>query len=569
MIDFVGGSTEQVARAEAVEAEMVTESEFVMGSVSETLPARPKSETKTKAEEAPQSQTAGFTGGSGKKDQAELIVDLARARASFFHTPGRDSYAVVEMGKHKEVWDINSQDFNYWLQKLFYDATSRAPGKQALQDAVRLLSSIALFDSPQDIIGYRFAEHNGCIYLDLGNETWEQVRICPDGWRIIPFTESPVKFRRSKGMLSIPRPQRGGDFDWVKPLFNIETNEEWALIISWLIGAMRPKGPFPILVLQGEQGSAKSTTARMLRSLIDPASPAIRTLPTTERNLVISAEGSWVLNFDNLSSIRPIMSDALCRMSTGGGFGTRTLYSDKSEELFESVRPMIINGIPDLTGRNDLADRSIIVHLPPITDKNRMSERDFWAQWEGSLPHTVGALCSAVSVALRDFDKVQMERLPRMADFAKWVTAAEPALPWKTGEFGKAYKLNRDRMIDIAIENDHVAMAIVKFTSGDKFGDYWSGTPTDLLGILNTITNPRITRLKGWPQAANHFSNRLRRAQTFLRTKGIDIERSKSGNRRITIYKTDDTARTVLDDGDLGPDPYRSDDEYDGEEEMY
>ena len=108
----------------------------------------------------------------------------------------------------------------------------------------------------------------------------------------------------------------------------------------------------------------------MLRSLVDPATPAHTTRPKNERDLVISAHNSWVQAFDNLSTIPDWLSDALCRLATGGGFGTRTLYTDREEQLFYALRPVLLNGIEDLTTRPDLADRAIVLRLEPIPQEN-------------------------------------------------------------------------------------------------------------------------------------------------------------------------------------------------------
>jgi hypothetical protein len=46
---------------------------------------------------------------------------------------------------------------------------------------------------------------------------------------------------------------------------------------------------------------------------------------------------------DNLSDIKPWLSDCLCRLSTGGGFSTRTLFENDEETIFNATRPVILN----------------------------------------------------------------------------------------------------------------------------------------------------------------------------------------------------------------------------------
>jgi len=183
---------------------------------------------------------------------------------------------------------------------------------------------------------------------------------------------------------------------------------------------------------------------RVLVSLVDPAVVPLRAPPREERDLAVAASGSWCLAFDNLSYLPGWLSDALCRLSTGGGFGTRTLYTDDQETLFDFKRPVILNGINQVGLRGDLQERSLIVQLPPIFSAGRRREREFWAHFEATRPQILGALFDAVSGALRSVDNVSLEESPRMADFAAWVTAAEGALGWETGAFMAAYAENRE-----------------------------------------------------------------------------------------------------------------------------
>jgi hypothetical protein len=317
--------------------------------------------------------------------------------------------------------------------------------------------------------------------------------------------------------------------------FNVKTENDLILIVSWLLGAMQPEGPFPILVLQGEQGSAKSTTARLLKDLIDPSTVPLRTLPSCERDLAIAASKVWVLSVDNLSGLPIWLSDAFCRLATGGGFGTRTLFTDDTEILFNARRPLILNGISDIATRHDLADRALIVHLPPVLERKRMSEKQLEASWKKAKPAILKTLLDAVASALRNLNDVVLPGLPRMADYATWVTAAEEGLRWTNGTFMKAYEANRMNLIDIALEADLVATAIISLMMRTT---EWSGTPSELYETLKQLVPDYDRKSTTWPRAANILSGRLVRAQTFLRSKGIEIDRGKSGNRIVTIRKT-------------------------------
>jgi hypothetical protein len=310
---------------------------------------------------------------SRANSQATDLVALAAA-AELFHDPPGEAYATIEVADHHETWLVKSKGFRRWLARRYHQVHERTPGSQAVQDALGVLEGKALFEGIEAPVYVRLAEDEGTIYLDLANDRWEVVKITRDGWDVVSV--SPVKFRRTRGMLPLPYPVRGGSLDALQAFVNvgIDAEEDWILLISWLIAAFRPRGPYPVLVLHGEQGSAKSTTVRVLRSLLDPNVAALRADPRDAHDLVIAANNGWVIGLDNLSHLPPWLSDAVCRLATGGGFSTRELYTDNDEVLFDAQRPVILNGIEELATRGDLLDRSLVLHLPTIKDIERKAE---------------------------------------------------------------------------------------------------------------------------------------------------------------------------------------------------
>ena len=269
----------------------------------------------------------------------------------------------------------------------------------------------------------RVAEFEGAIYLDLANSSWQAVEITADGWRVVE--EPPVRFRRSKATMPLPVPEAGGEIDELRRFVNA-TDEGWSLYCSWLVAALRPTGPYPVLDLVGEQGSAKSTTARIARMVTDPNKALLHSPPSDERNLMIAAANSRVLAFDNLSHIPQWLSDALCRLATGGGFAHRALYTDAEELVLEAQRPVILTAIGENFRRSDLLDRELMINLPTISEEARVPEKRFWEEFEAARPRILGALLDGVVEALRMEQTIELDTHPRMADFAVWARAAAP-----------------------------------------------------------------------------------------------------------------------------------------------
>jgi hypothetical protein len=332
----------------------------------------------------------------------------------------------------------------------------------------------------------------------------------------------------------LPVPVAGGDILELREFVNVATDADFVLLVSWLIGAMHPSGPYPLLVLQGEQGSAKSTTSRVVRSLVDPGVPSHRGLPKSEWDLMVAAQYTRVLAFDNLSGLSGPMSDVFCQLATGAGFGARKLYTDDDEKIFSAKRPVLINGISDIAKREDLASRAIVLRLPHIAASDRRRERDIEAAFDLARPRIFGALLDGLSRALRDSETIELESHPRMADFAVWMVAAEPALGFAPGTFLLAYEANRAEIIHTALEGDAIAAGVLAlvYPSGN-----FTGTMTELLHELNETVAPEYRTGRWWPDSPRGLSDRLTRLGDFFHSVGVSVgrDREKTGQRRMLM----------------------------------
>jgi hypothetical protein len=277
------------------------------------------------------------------------------------------------------------------------------------------------------------------------------------------------------------------------------------------------------LVVSGEQGSAKTTFTRVLRYLVDPNAAPQRSLPREDRDMFIAANNGHVLSFDNVSALPGWISDTLCRLSTGGGFAVRTLYSDSDETLFDAMRPILMTGIEDIVSRPDLAERSIFQTLVAIPDTSRKTEKDLNLEIEEARPGILGALIDAVATGLRRLPEVKLDRLPRMADFAKWSTACGDGILWPADGFMTAHDANRAGAINDVIENDPVANAVraLMQAQASESRTIWTGTAQGLLAALKEVAGDVIAKSKGWPDSPRSLSGRVTRAATFLRSIGI------------------------------------------------
>jgi hypothetical protein len=448
-----------------------------------------------------------------------------------FHTASGVAFADLVIEGHRETWPLRSKRFRNWLRRCYYQETGTAPKGSAIASALDLLEARAQFDAPERTVNLRVAEHAGRLYLDLADEHWRAVVIGPEGWRVIGCP--PVRFRRSPGMLPLPVPECGGSIEALRPYLNLSNHDDFVLVVAWLLAALRPCGPYPPLAISGEQGSAKTVLSKLLRALVDPNDAPVRALPREERELMIAANNGHLLVYDNLSRLPAWLSDALCRLASGGSFALRRLYTDDEEVLFKAARPTLFNGIEDVIGRSDLADRAIFLILTPIGEEQRRSESELWREFELARPRILGALLDAAARGLRTVTTLELRRLPRMADFAGWATACETAL-WPTDTFARAYAANRKAAIEGIIDADPIAAFVRELMSSRSS---WTGSATDLLRISLERTG-QISNGAAWLKNPGALAGHLRRAQTFLRALGIDIafnREGRAGNRVIRI----------------------------------
>jgi hypothetical protein len=476
-------------------------------------------------DEAIAEESGNASGASGRgPTQADILVDLAQT-AELFHTPDSTGYADLDINGHRETWPIRAKGFRSWLARRFFEATQGAPSSEALQSALNVIEAKAQFDGLERMVHLRVGGQDEKLYLDLCDETWRAVEIDTEGWRVLD--NPPIRFRRAAGMQPLAMPVKGGSVKTLRSFLNVQSDADFVLVVAWALAVLRNRSPYPVIVLSGEQGSAKSTFSAILRSLLDPNTAPLRALPREDRDLFIAANNSHVLGFDNVSGLQAWMSDSLCRLATGGGYAVRQLYTDQDEVLFEVARPIILNGIEEIVARPDLADRSVFLTLEPIPEDKRRPEAELWAAFDAERPRLLGVLLDAVVEGIKRLPDTHLEKLPRMADFALWATACETAL-WPAGTFYSAYCTNRSEAAQSVLEADSIALLVRELVDQRTV---WTGTCAELLGELSSLLSDAAVRPKGWPDNPRKLSGRLRRAAGPLRTMGIEIEFSREGSR--------------------------------------
>ncbi|WP_005036560.1 DNA-primase RepB domain-containing protein [Holophaga foetida] len=460
-----------------------------------------------------------------KASQATIALRLAASAGAVAWLDDADTaFITVPVEDHVEHYRLRADPGSpagRWLGGLFYRSERRALGSSAMKDALANLVAEASASKRVFPTARRVARFEGRVFLDLCTPSWEVAEIAPQAWRIIPAASSPIRFTRSPGMMALPVPVRGGQVEALRPFFNCD-EDSFRMVVAWALAAISAGREYPVLVFGGEPGAAKSTATRYARALIDPNVAPLRKVPKEEKDLFIAAKNAHVLTFDNLSSPPEWLPDALCALALDTGYACRALYTDDDEMVFRVAAPIILNGISEQLTRSDLADRAFSVTLHRI-DPERMRARDEMdADFQEALPGVLGALLDVLASALDRLPTVALDRLPRMAQSAKLMAAAEPALGWEPGTFARISDQARESVAANVAEGDPLAIALAELVQ--HRAGFWSftGTASELRRLIEKRPSTIPTGMV-WPPAANHLSQRLRRIAPVLRLQGWEV----------------------------------------------
>jgi hypothetical protein len=424
----------------------------------------------------------------------------------FFHSRSDTPYVTVpaapsSSSNSARVAYSFSGDFRSWLKAEIFRRQSSLPDKSEIDRSVELAKMQATYDSPEKEAAIGVTKRDGVIYFDLRRKDGKIVRIDVDGWEVI--TSSPVAFLRKKGTPSLPEPKRGGSLKDIQSFVNV-SDEDFPLLLGFLLNQFSPEGTKPILFLHGMAGSGKSTAARYLKALVDPHEVLCQTLPSNEEDLLIASKHSSVLVFDNISgTLSPQMSDNLCRLASGSGMRKRKLYKDLNEVAIKGKAGVILTSIDAILGRKDIVQRSLKVTL---TEMDRLPEARLTELFTESRAGILGRLFDAVSRGLSRLETVRNDdswERPRLHDAADWAVACEPALPVEKGSFRKALKNRQDNMKAEIVQGNPVYEGLRVYADQIEAGERMTHSATSLSEALNPLAD-RVPK----PRALSEDLNR-------------------------------------------------------------
>lgn len=460
--------------------------------------------------------------GNEKKglDPTQRLVAIGLG-AELFRDADGNHYSTIKIRGVSETVMVGDRFHKAWLRIAFTGRKGPIAKKEWVTNAIEQLHAVAEMQGREYAVVLRHTEHEGKVYIDLADHKRQVVEVSPGAWRIVENQDCPVRFRRPFGMLPLPEPIKGGEIKELYPFVNVET-DDMPLLLAYIIGCFSP-GPYPVLSLKGEQGSAKTSLARLIHDFVDPNVAVCCNMPKTSRDLLVAAQQKRLLSFDNLSVLEDKVSDLLCSLSTGAAEANRKLYSDADIAILRAKRPLILTSIEPVVVRQDLLDRTIAITLPPIAPENKKSEFEIAQdlRQEGVRGRIFGAILDGVAAALAGHSAVKIEDAPRMLDCFKWATAAESALGLDPGACMEAYRRQVDEDTEASISEDPFAQQIIALCQ-EGFND----TATKLAKKLCISIN----ELKG----------KLYRIAPALRKRGYIVKRERTNRKRSIILGESD-----------------------------
>lgn len=467
---------------------------------------------------------------SKSKSKSVRLVNLILSKdIKLIHDRTKRAFAKIKINDHYEIHGLQSSIFKNLISQMFWDENGETLTSNDTSSATNILTAMSCHGGEEVTLNCRMARVGENIWYDLTNKEWQAIEITKEGWE--KHSEPPVIFKRQGHQHSQLDPTRGDPWK-ILDFFNIEEDQKLLLMVV-IISYFIPDIPHPILLVHGEKGAAKSTLFRIIRAIVDPSATPTITMPEKVEDMIIQFDHNWVIPYDNIHSISNKLSDILCQAVTGQGFSKRKLYTDDEEIIFSFKRCIMLNGINNVGKNPDLLDRSVIVQLNRIEDGTRREESDIYEELKEKTPGILGGIFDTISKTLSIIGTINLEKLPRMADFAKYGSAISIALGKTQEEFLEIYNDNIMLQNEALMDNDTFFALIKDFM--DKQIEI-EATPTALFESIfqqnedgETDWGRRFSSLekKYLPNNPISLSRKLNEIKSNLKMMGVNMSTRK------------------------------------------
>lgn len=470
-------------------------------------------------------------GGTNERFPASLMKVLPIIRDQ----NGR-AYIVMRGTGNAYAIPVNGQQAKRVIRELA-NAQDHKLSRYELDDLVQALQEHAESSGTVQKIWSRVAPSGNGIEIDCGDENHTHVRILPGQVEVV-MKNSGVLFFRTLISQPMAIPAATGNLKLLDKYLNMSPIDA-TLLVAWLSFTLaQPKvrsAKYPILVLQGNEGSGKSSLCQnVIQPLIDPSSVGVQALPSNTKDLAIACQNAHVSCYDNIRGFNRGMADMLCVAATGGAITGRQLYTDDVQQVIRLHGALILNGIHSFVNQPDLAQRCVTIQMKTMPKEKRQSEADISRNFEADLPFILRGMFDLIAEVFVHLPSVAVSSPERMLDFVKWLAAMEIAQGVPAGVYQSAYSQSLNLGQLETLMDNSLAASILEFAESLN-GKDWVGTPRDLLVDLIRIASIDTQKARDWPQNPISLSKRLIPLQAGLLTQGISVQLHRGKHRTITI----------------------------------
>ncbi len=497
-------------------------------------------------------------------DDKIKLLEFAKKNIKQIFVSSTDSsqlYGIVEVDGHKESINLNSNQAISWLKVRYYEDSEKFHGHEMYENVVSLIRDQASFSKDVEPIpiSKRIFSDNESIYIDLVSPDWKLVKITEYETSIVQHGIDTPIFSRGKSQSRMPEPNfeyAGNPLDEFCKLARMENEPVFK---EHLISMFLAHIPTPIIVIIGQEDSAKSDRSALIKMLVDPSGDKLdEQLGQFGRNdddLNVRFSNNYMAVFDNLSDITGEQSDSLCKAVTGASYSKRQNYSDADEIVLKFQRKIVLNGISVNIEHSDLARRSIHYFTERIPAEEKLTRSQVMDRFKEILPDLYGQIFFVLSEAIQHYEIVSKatKTIPGMAEFAIWGECISRALGNDEDQFLKNYDAKLEHNSDLLNENNCIISFLEHTFKGQNEAEITNqnGKWFSLLESY-AVSEGIDKKSRNYPKSSAQLKSWINRSRPLLHQHHWDVSFEKNtSHNEFTKNATLMTVRKTIQQEDL------------------
>ncbi|MCM1064121.1 MAG: hypothetical protein NC420_06510 [Eubacterium sp.] len=476
----------------------------------------------------------------------EVLFDIIE---NDFHYKKTDSGILVTISTAdgKEDVSINSDKFISIITSKYRKRCGMVISPTPIKNCIRSFQG--------DIVIQQEKAKNPNRYIHRNHEIWIDTANRGDTYFVIKNKQFPLSMRlkaykhfykhSKKSVIPLPDMEHA-DINRIFKYCRVPESER-AVFIAYLVTLLIGDIEHPCLVINGEQGSGKTTMCIFIKALIDPIGDNRPNLcPRKDSEWVLLFQENYLIAIDNLATISSSTSDTLCGYVTGIKERRRKLYTDNETIDYDICQPIILNGIHDVIRNEDMLSRSIVLTLEKPANGESISDEkvSLMEEFKKDCPAIWGGMVNLLSEALSSYEPYIADRygrdirMPAFYDYGYCICEA-----WEKGQgeaFCKRYGALLDSQLKQFEKNPDLVEVVVFFLERHKYE--WESTMQFFSNKLNGFVALADADIK-IPSAPNRLSREINNLRFELKRAGVIVEMNKTPSNsryiRLTLEKTD------------------------------